>query len=33
VGSVVGTIAAMGIKIIIGILMIAWFLLDVFCIG
>jgi len=33
VGSVVGTLAGMGIKIFVGILMIAWFFLDVFLIG
>ena len=33
VGSVVGTLAAMGINIVIGIFMIAWFFIDVFCIG
>ena len=33
VGSVVGTLAGMGFKIAVGILMIAWFLLDVFLIG
>ncbi len=33
VGSVVGTLAGMGIKIAVGILMIAWFFLDVFLIG
>lgn len=32
VGSVVGTLAGMGIKILIGALMILWFLLDVFLI-
>ncbi|MES2996660.1 MAG: DUF456 domain-containing protein [Verrucomicrobiota bacterium] len=31
-GSVVGTLAGMGIKIVIGVLMIAWFFLDVFVI-
>ena len=33
VGSVVGTLAGMGIKICVGILMIAWFFLDVFLVG
>lgn len=33
VGSVVGTLAGMGFKIAVGILMISWFLLDVFLIG
>ncbi len=33
VGSVVGTLAGMGFNIVIGILMIGWFLLDVFLIG
>lgn len=33
VGSVVGTLTGMGIKIAIGFLMILWFLLDVFLIG
>ena len=33
VGSVVGTLAGMGIKIVIGALMIGWFFLDVFVIG
>lgn len=33
VGSVVGTLAGMGIKIVIGAVMIIWFLLDVFLIG
>jgi uncharacterized protein YqgC (DUF456 family) len=33
VGSVVGTLAGMGIKIAIGALMILWFFLDVFWIG
>ena len=33
VGSVVGTLAGMGFKIAVGILMIAWFLADVFLIG
>lgn len=33
VGSVVGTLAGMGFKIAVGILMIAWFLVDVFLIG
>lgn len=33
VGSVVGTVAGMGIKIVIGVAMIVWFLLDVFLIG
>lgn len=33
VGSVVGTLAGMGFNIVIGILMIGWFLLDVFFIG
>jgi uncharacterized protein len=33
VGSVVGTLAGMGIKIVVGTLMIVWFLLDVFVIG
>src|SRR6478735_8273188 len=30
VGSVIGTLAGMGFKIVIGVLMIGWFLLDVF---
>lgn len=30
VGSVVGTLAGMGVKIFIGVLMIAWFFIDVF---
>jgi uncharacterized protein len=33
VGSVVGTLAGMGFKIVIGLLMVAWFFLDVFLIG
>ena len=33
VGSVVGTLAGMGFKIAVGILMVAWFFLDVFVIG
>ncbi len=33
VGSVVGTLAGMGIKLAIGVLMVLWFLLDVFLIG
>ena len=33
VGSVVGTLAGMGFKIVVGLLMIAWFLVDVFLIG
>ncbi len=33
VGSVVGTLAGMGFKVAIGLLMIAWFLVDVFLIG
>ena len=33
VGSVVGTIAGMGFKIVVGVLMIGWFFLDVFLIG
>ena len=33
VGSVVGTLAGMGFKIAVGVLMIGWFLLDVFLIG
>ena len=33
VGSVVGTLAGMGIKIVIGVVMIGWFFLDVFLIG
>ena len=33
VGSVVGTLAGMGFKMVIGVLMIAWFFLDVFLIG
>ncbi len=33
VGSVVGTVAGMGFKIAVGILMIAWFFLDVFLVG
>jgi len=33
VGSVVGTLAGMGFKVVIGLLMIAWFFLDVFLIG
>jgi hypothetical protein len=33
VGSVVGTLAGMGIKLFIGAVMIVWFLLDVFLIG
>lgn len=33
VGSVVGTIAGMGFKIVVGLLMIAWFLIDVWWIG
>jgi len=33
VGSVVGTVAGMGFKIAVGVLMIAWFFLDVFVVG
>lgn len=33
IGSVAGTLAGLGIKLAIGILMIAWFFLDVFFIG
>ena len=33
VGSVVGTLAGMGFKIVVGVLMISWFFLDVFLIG
>ena len=33
VGSVVGTLAGMVFKIAVGLVMIAWFLLDVFLIG
>ncbi len=33
VGSVVGTIAGMGFKIVVGVLMIGWFFLDVFLLG
>lgn len=33
VGSVVGTLAGMGFKIVVGVLMIGWFLADVFLIG
>lgn len=33
VGSVVGTLAGMGFKIVIGLMMIGWFFLDVFLIG
>lgn len=33
VGSVVGTLAGMGIKMVIGAVMIGWFFLDVFLIG
>ncbi len=33
VGSVVGTLAGMGVKILVGFLMILWFVLDVFWIG
>ena len=33
VGSVVGTLAGMGFKMLVGVLMIGWFLLDVFLIG
>jgi hypothetical protein len=33
VGSVVGTLAGMGIKLAIGAVMILWFFLDVFVIG
>lgn len=33
VGSVVGTLAGMGFKIVIGLMMVAWFFLDVFLIG
>ncbi len=33
VGSVVGTLAGMGFKIVIGLAMVAWFFLDVFLIG
>ena len=33
VGSVVGTMAGMGFKIVIGLAMVAWFVADVFLIG
>jgi uncharacterized protein YqgC (DUF456 family) len=33
VGSVVGTLAGMGVKIAIGLMMLVWFFLDVFLIG
>lgn len=33
VGSVVGTLAGMGVKIVVGVLMITWFFLDVFLIN
>lgn len=33
VGSVVGTLAGMGFKIVVGVLMIGWFFIDVFLIG
>jgi uncharacterized protein YqgC (DUF456 family) len=33
VGSVVGTLAGMGFKIVVGVMMIGWFFLDVFLIG
>ncbi len=33
VGSVIGTLAGMGFKIVIGLMMVAWFFLDVFLIG
>ena len=33
VGSVVGTLAGMGIKMVVGAVMIGWFFLDVFLIG
>lgn len=33
VGSVVGTLAGMGFKIVVGLLMVAWFFTDVFLIG
>lgn len=33
VGSVVGTLAGMGFKIVVGAMMIVWFLVDVFLIG
>ena len=33
VGSVVGTLAGMGFKIAVGLLMVAWFFLDVFALG
>lgn len=33
VGSVVGTLAGMGFKVVVGVLMVAWFLADVFWIG
>lgn len=33
VGSVVGTLAGMAVKIVVGVLMIVWFLIDVFWIG
>ena len=33
IGSVVGTLAGMGLKILIGAMMIGWFFLDVFLIG
>ena len=33
VGSVVGTLAGMGVKVVVGLLMIGWFFLNVFWIG
>ena len=33
VGSVVGTLAGMGFNLVMGVVMVAWFLLDVFLIG
>lgn len=33
VGSVVGTLAGMGFKVVVGVLMVGWFLADVFWIG
>ena len=33
VGSMVGTLAGMGVKMIIGVVMIVWFFLDVFVVG
>jgi uncharacterized protein len=33
VGSAVGTLAGMGVKIVVGLLMVGWFFLDVFLIG